>query len=62
VLTELGKSAWAGDKGDEMIGQIPTGRFAEPCEIAAAAVFLASDAAGMFNGADLVIDGGFTVK
>lgn len=62
VLTELGKSAWSGPKGDAMKAQIPTGRFAEPCEIAAAAVFLASDAAGMINGADLLIDGGFTVK
>lgn len=62
VLTELGKSAWAGAKGEAMIGQIPAGRFAEPCEIAAAVVFLASDAAGMFNGADLIIDGGFTIK
>lgn len=62
VLTELGRKAWEGAKGEAMIGQIPAGRFAEPCEIAAAAVFLASDAAGMFNGADLVIDGGFTIK
>lgn len=62
VLTELGKSAWAGAKGEAVIGQIPAGRFAEPCEIAAAVVFLASDAAGMFNGADLIIDGGFTIK
>ncbi len=62
VLTDLGKAAWAGAKGDAMIGQIPAGRFAEPCEIAAAAVFLASDAAGMFNGADLIIDGGYTIK
>lgn len=62
VLTELGKQAWAGAKGEAMIQQIPAGRFAEPCEIAAAAVFLASDAAGMFNGADLIIDGGFTIK
>lgn len=62
VLTELGRKAWEGPKGEAMIGQIPAGRFAEPCEIAAAAVFLASDAAGMFNGADLVIDGGFTIK
>jgi NAD(P)-dependent dehydrogenase (short-subunit alcohol dehydrogenase family) len=62
VLTELGKSAWAGAKGDAMIKQIPSGRFAEPCEIAAAVVFLASDAAGMMNGADIIVDGGFTIK
>ncbi|WP_372424738.1 GolD/DthD family dehydrogenase [Salinarimonas chemoclinalis] len=62
VLTELGKKAWSGDKGEAMKGLIPTGRFAEPAEIAAAAVFLASDAAAMINGADLLIDGGYTVK
>ena len=62
VLTELGKSAWAGQKGVDAIKQIPVGRFAEPCEVAAAVVFLASEAAAMFNGADLVIDGGYTIK
>lgn len=62
VLTELGKSAWAGAKGEAAIKQIPVGRFAEPVEIAAAAVFLASDGAAMINGADLIIDGGFTIK
>jgi NAD(P)-dependent dehydrogenase (short-subunit alcohol dehydrogenase family) len=62
VLTELGRKAWEGPKGDAMKKQIPTGRFAEPDEIAAAAVFLASEGADMINGADLVIDGGFTVK
>ena len=31
-------------------------------EIAAAAVFLASSGADMINGADLLVDGGYTVK
>jgi NAD(P)-dependent dehydrogenase (short-subunit alcohol dehydrogenase family) len=42
--------------------QIPTGRFALPEEIAAVAVFLASDAAKMINGADLLVDGGYTIR
>lgn len=62
VLTDLGRKAWDGPKGDAMKAQIPTGRFAEPHEIAAAAVFLASDAAAMINGADLLVDGGYTVR
>ncbi|MHC9295939.1 D-threitol dehydrogenase [Mycobacterium sp. LTG2003] len=62
VLTELGHRAWDGPKGDALKKLIPTGRFAYPDEIAAAAVFLASDAAEMINGADLVIDGGYTIK
>ncbi|MCP9271110.1 SDR family oxidoreductase [Mycolicibacterium arenosum] len=62
VLTELGKSAWSGPRGDALKELIPMGRFAYPDEIAAAAVFLASDAAGMITGADLLIDGGYTIK
>ena len=38
------------------------GRFALPEEIAAAAVYLASDAAAMVNGADLLVDGGYTIR
>lgn len=62
VLTELGIKAWDGPKGDAFKKEIPTGRFAEPEEIAAAAIFLSSPASDMINGADLIIDGGFTVK
>jgi NAD(P)-dependent dehydrogenase (short-subunit alcohol dehydrogenase family) len=62
VLTDLGKKAWAGPKGDALKLLIPTGRFAIPEEIAAAAVFRASDGADMINGADLLIDGGYTIR
>ncbi len=62
VLTDLGRKAWAGEKGERLKAQIPTGRFAYPEEIAAAAVFLASNASDMINGADLPIDGGYTIR
>lgn len=62
VLTELGKVAWAGPAGDAIREKIPTRRFAYPEEIAAAALFLASDAANMINGENLVIDGGYTIQ
>jgi NAD(P)-dependent dehydrogenase (short-subunit alcohol dehydrogenase family) len=62
VLTELGRSAWSGPKGDALRELIPTGRFAEPEEIAAVALFLASDSSNMINGADLVVDGGYTIR
>jgi NAD(P)-dependent dehydrogenase (short-subunit alcohol dehydrogenase family) len=61
VLTELGKKAWDGPKGEALKTRIPTGRFAYPEEIAAAAVFLASNGADMINGVDLLVDGGYTI-
>lgn len=61
VLTELGKKAWSGEKGEAAKKRIPVGRFAFPEEIAAAAVFLSSSGADMINGADLLIDGGYTI-
>ncbi|GAF50341.1 NAD(P)-dependent dehydrogenase (short-subunit alcohol dehydrogenase family) [Rhodococcus wratislaviensis] len=62
VLTDLGRKAWDGARGDEMKKLIPTGRFAYPEEIGAAALFLASDSSAMINGADLLVDGGYTIR
>jgi len=62
VLTPLGISAWDNPKGMAHMAEIPVGRFAMPEEIAATAAFLASGAADMINGADLVVDGGFTIR
>ena len=42
--------------------RIPTRRFAQPDEIALAALYLASGAAGMINGENLVVDGGYTIQ
>jgi len=39
---------------------VPMGRFGEPDEVAALAVFLASDESKFITGAEMVIDGGFT--
>ena len=62
VETELGRSVWSGEKGDRARAEIPTGRFAQPREVAEAALYLASDAAAMVNGANLMLDGGNTIR
>ena len=46
----------------EMIQRTPRGRFGEPQELAGSAVFLASSASDHMTGADLVIDGGFSIR
>jgi len=46
----------------EMIQRTPRGRFGEPDELAGSVVFLASKASDHMTGAELVIDGGFSVR
>jgi 3-oxoacyl-[acyl-carrier protein] reductase len=43
---------------DEIVGQVPLGRYADPAEVAAAVSFLASDGAGYITGAVIPVDGG----
>jgi 3-oxoacyl-[acyl-carrier protein] reductase len=43
------------------LATIPLGRFSQPRDVAAAAVFLASDAAEFLTGMEFVVDGGRTV-
>ncbi len=63
ALTVLGKKAWADDaKRNAHLAQIPTGRFAEPEEIAQAIAFLCRDDSVMINGSDIRIDGGYTIR
>ena len=62
VMTPMAKDYWVGERAEAHLAQIPAGRFAEMDEVAMAFVYLASDAAAMINGSNLVIDGGFTIN
>ncbi|MEZ2720940.1 SDR family oxidoreductase [Paenalcaligenes hominis] len=48
-------------KGPQVLGRNPMQRWAQPHEIAGAAVFLASPAASYVNGHVMVVDGGFSI-
>jgi NAD(P)-dependent dehydrogenase (short-subunit alcohol dehydrogenase family) len=46
----------------QLIADTPLKRMAEPREVAFAALYLASDEAAFVTGAELVIDGGYTIR
>lgn len=50
------------DRSKALLDRIPAGRFAEPAEIAGAAVFLASDAAAYCHGSCVTVDGGWLAR
>ena len=58
---EWGRYWEVGKVHDDAIANTPAGRFCKPEEVAAAAVFLASESSNMITGANLVIDGGYTI-
>lgn len=46
----------------EILGRIPAGRWGTPDDLAGAAIFLCSDAAGYVNGHALAVDGGWLAR
>jgi NAD(P)-dependent dehydrogenase (short-subunit alcohol dehydrogenase family) len=46
---------------ERMVSRTPLGRHGQPDEIAAAAVYLLSDAASFVTGETLIVDGGFSI-
>jgi 2-deoxy-D-gluconate 3-dehydrogenase len=63
VVTENTKALRADEnRMRELLSRIPAGRFAEPDEIAGAAVFLASPAGRYVNGTVLSVDGGWLAR
>lgn len=50
-----------GERQTTTLANTPAGRYCKPVEIACAALFLASEAANMITGENLVVDGGFTI-
>ncbi|KAL4908527.1 hypothetical protein BDW74DRAFT_101530 [Aspergillus multicolor] len=61
--TDLGRKAWGEERvKEELLRSIPTGKAALPEEVADAVVFLCRDSSGMINGADIRVDGGYTIR
>jgi len=60
VLTELTQQNLSEAEQEELKGQIPAGRFADPAEISRAVIFLSSTLNTYITGQNIVVDGGFT--
>ncbi len=61
IMTEMGRQIWSPpEKSGPMLAATPLGRFGNPVEVADMALYLASPASDLVNGALMMIEGGFT--
>ena len=61
ILTPMGRQVWGDSaKGQPMLDRTPLGRFGEPVEVADLALYMASPASDLMNGAIVMLEGGFT--
>ncbi|MCD6219625.1 SDR family oxidoreductase [Candidatus Calescamantes bacterium] len=62
-LGEVLKSIWADKKRkEELLSSFPLGRIGKPEDVAPVVLFLASDQAHYITGANIVVDGGFSLR
>jgi len=60
VMTDLTKKILGKKEQRALANQIPLQRFASPCEISKAVLFLASEQNSYLTGQNIVVDGGYT--
>lgn len=61
VMTDLTRESLSRQEVRKITSQIPTGRMAQPEDIAAVVCFLASDLNTYLTGQNIVVDGGFSI-
>jgi 3-oxoacyl-[acyl-carrier protein] reductase len=57
----LNRADWKAGRGDQLARDTPAGRIPEPEELAATALFLASDEAAHITGSYMICDGGYSM-